>query len=283
MSFTGRVQHYYDSNTTRFEGHESAVCDAVHRGVWAPGVHSQQQAFGYVNELILQVARSLPQPLRVLDMGCGIGGTLFALGRALTLEGLGVTLSPVQVEMAQLRAQRLGLASSCQFVRADYLHLPTMAPRSLAYAVESFVHGPDPERFFESAAGALQAGGYLVMCDDFLTGLGAEVQHTNSRQGRLLHDFRRGWQVGSLVTVDWARRAAARFGLELLDGQNLTPHLRLRTLWDRWISLCVQLFGGLPYSSPGWDSWVGSHGVQMGLVEGLLEYQFLVFRRTSLS
>ena len=277
-AFSQRVKHYYDRNTRLFLGHESALCSAVHRGVWAPGVVTREQAFGYVNQLILEVAQQTGKKnLRVIDLGCGVGGTLMHLARSLPIEGVGVAISPVQVESARELARRADLQANCRFIEANYLELPELPPFGLAYAVESFVHGPDPERFFESTASILDSGGRLVLCDDLLTVRGAGMEHTNTRAGRWLHDFRRGWQVGSLVTFDWAVRTAARFGLELVGQLDLTPHLRLRTRWDRWISLCVELFGWLPYSSPWWDSWVGGHGVQMSLATGLVEYRWLEF------
>lgn len=57
--------------------------------------------------MLLEEARSLlqidsPDPLRVIDLGCEVGGSLFFLAEALgnRLSAVGVTFSPIQVQIA---------------------------------------------------------------------------------------------------------------------------------------------------------------------------------------
>lgn len=290
------VRTYYDRNTRAFSEHESAVARAVHRAVWGPGVADRAGAFEYVNRLIAEVvAEAAPagndEPAAVLDLGCGVGGTLLYLAERMPIDGVGVTLSPVQAEVAAATAARLGLADRCAFAVADYLDLPPVGPRAAAYAVESFVHGPDPAAFFRSAAAALAPGGRLVVCDDFLSPRGAAcdgpageppagMTRRQARRGRRhLAEFRRGWILGSLVTAERAAALARDAGLALRDDRDLTPWLELRRPIDLAIAVAVTLGRHLPLDSPRWRSWLGGHAIQRCLLEGLVEYRFLVFEK----
>jgi SAM-dependent methyltransferase len=278
--FLNDVRRYYDKNTPRFaSSHESAVAKAMHREVWGPSVQTEKEAFEYVNALVLraigEVCDRFPTPMRVLDLGCGIGGTLLYLAARMVLDGIGVTLSRVGVRIAQGLAQEAGLIGRCRFVEANYLDLPDVGDRHVAYAIESFVHGPDPRRFFQSASAVTSVGARLIVCDDFVT---ERAQRRRDRKAkRNLTDFQQRWHVGSLITTSQAEDYAVNAGLQLVEDQDLTPYLRLRRPWDRTIAAFVNIGRGLPFRSPWWDSWVGGHAIQRCLLTGLVQYHFLVF------
>ena len=280
--FLNGVRTYYDRNTPRFvRSHQSAVAKAIHREVWGPGVQNEKEAFEYVNELVLSVIRKLagdfPAPMRVLDLGCGVGGTLFYLAERMPIEAVGVSLSPVGVRLAEGLAREAGFDGVCRFVEANYLDLPELESRHAVYAIEAFLHGPDARKFFRSAASVLADGGRLIVCDDFL----AETakQSWDRKAVRNLADFKRGWHVGSLITTAQASTCAVNAGLRLIDDQDLTPYLRLRRPCDRLIAAFVNLGRGLPFRSPWWDSWVGGHAIQRCLLTGLIQYRLLVFEK----
>jgi SAM-dependent methyltransferase len=280
--FLDGVRTYYDKNTLRFvSSHPSAVAKAIHREVWGPGVRSEKEAFEYVNRLVLRsimpIAGSFPSPLRMLDLGCGVGGTLLYLAGRTPIEGIGITLSPVGVRLAERMAHETGLSVQCRFLEANYLELPDVGPRHAVFAIESFLHAPDADGFFQAASAVIPHGGRLIICDDFLTE--RATASTDRKGGQNLADFRRGWHVGTLITTRQAEIQAENAGLRLVDNQDLTPYLRLRRPCDRLIATFVHLGRGLPFRSPWWDSWVGGHAIQRCLITGLIEYHFLVFEK----
>jgi SAM-dependent methyltransferase len=280
--FLDGVRTYYDRNTPRFaRSHQSAVANAIHREVWGPGVRTEKAAFEYVNALVLSVietlAESLPAPMRVLDMGCGVGGTLFYLAERMPIQAVGVSLSPIGVLLAESLARGKVFDGMCSFMEANYLDLPKMKNHHAVVAIESFLHGPDAGKFFHSAASVLAPGGRLIVCDDFLTVNGE--QSWDWKAMRDLSDFKRGWHVGTLITTGQAQIHAANAGLRLIDDQDLTPHLRLRRPCDRLIAAFVTLGRALPFRAPWWDSWVGGHAIQQCLLTGLIRYRLLTFEK----
>lgn len=72
-------------------------------------------------EAALDFARTLPAPLRVLDLGTGSGCLLLALLSELPeAHGLGVDVSEAAIRVATRNAERLGLASRSWFVVGDW-------------------------------------------------------------------------------------------------------------------------------------------------------------------
>ena len=157
------VARYYDQNTASFLSHgQGGAHGIIHRAVWGEGVLRREQAFHFVHDL-LQARIADGGAQRILDLGCGVGASLEYILRGKALSGFGVTNSAVQ---AQLARERLGDRAS--IAELDFCSAPLPAPIDLAFGIESFAQAPDAAAFFENVAKSLAAGGYLVLCDDFL-------------------------------------------------------------------------------------------------------------------
>src|SRR5262245_57695516 len=149
-----QIRHYYDRNTAAFVAlGQGGGVGAIHRAVWGPGVANRNQAFSYVEDLIAERIRRLPLEIdapHVVDLGCGVGASVCYLAEQLPrITSTGITLSPVQAQRARQRVRERGLSERVTCLEGDYCDLPeTVRSADLAYAIESFVHGPDPARFF---------------------------------------------------------------------------------------------------------------------------------------
>lgn len=105
-------------------------------------------------------------PGRVLDVGCGIGGTTRHLARTFgpSTQLTGITLSPRQAARANELARAGGLAGHCGFQVADALAMPFPdGSFDLVWACESGEHMPDKGRYVAEMARVLKPGGVLVI------------------------------------------------------------------------------------------------------------------------
>ena len=105
----------------------------------------------------------LPRGSRVLDVGCGIGGSARILARDYGLDVLGISISPGQIR----RAQKLtpdGL--SCRFAVMDALalELPDQSFDAV-WSVEAGPHMPDKQRYADELLRVLKPGGRLAVAD----------------------------------------------------------------------------------------------------------------------
>src|SRR5262249_43191254 len=110
------VGRFYDDNTSWFLRFGQATDGAIHRAVWMPGVADRRAAMAAVDVLVLDRATGAAaaggRRPRGADLGCGVGTSLCRMAAQVPLEGVGVTISPAQVDLARQRIEAAGLGSS---------------------------------------------------------------------------------------------------------------------------------------------------------------------------
>ncbi|MEE2897342.1 MAG: class I SAM-dependent methyltransferase [Gemmatimonadota bacterium] len=258
------VARYYDENTASFLAHgQGGAQGIIHRAVWGEGVYSREQAFHFVHDLVrARLAESGARHL--LDLGCGVGASLEHVLSGTEVVGFGVTNSGVHAELARKR-----LGARATILELDFCADPLPSPVDLAFGIESFVQATDARAFVANVAKALAPNGYLVLCDDFLTGAG---------ENRWIRDFRRGWRASSLLSARAVDALAVEQGLELVEDRDLTPWLELDRPRDRALGLFVALARPFSSLSPRLESHVGGNALRQCLKRGFVTYRYRVFR-----
>ena len=275
---TTQVRRYYDRHTPAFVAFgQGGHLGAIHRAVWAPGTANRQQAFLYVEDQIAELIRSL-RPTgdvpHVVDLGCGVGASLCYLAAHLAIRGTGITLSPVQARFAEQRVREAGLSDRISCLEGDYCDLPaSIGPADLAFAIESFVHGPDPARFFAQCGRLVRQGGLLAICDDF------RRPTTGPSATRTIKRFSRGWYVNALLQPDELHSLARAAGFEHESTTDLSPYLEIRRVRDRVIEALLALLGWLPLEATRFGHLLGGSALQKCLENGWIGYDLALFRR----
>jgi SAM-dependent methyltransferase len=273
-----QVRDYYDRHTAAFVSHgQGGGAGAIHRAVWGPGVSNRAQAFHYVEDRIAELIHSLPavagRPLHIVDLGCGVAGSACYLAARLPVRVTGITLSPVQARLAQTRIHEAGLSDRVVCLEGDFNALPPeLGTADLAYAIESFVHGPAPDRFFEQCRRLVRPGGALVVCDDF------RRPTADPRAARAIDRFCRGWHVNALPNREALQALARNHGFEHDATVDLSPYLELRRGRDRVLDVLLPLLRLLPLSAGRYDYLAGGSALQECLEKGWLGYDLVTFR-----
>ena len=272
-----QVRRYYDRHTATFLRYgQGGGAGAIHRAVWGPGVETREAAFHYVEDRIaarLRAALPAATEPSVVDLGCGVGGSLCYLARRLPIRGAGVTLSPLQARLATERIRAAGLDDRIRCLEGDYADPGLALPAAdLAYAIESFVHGPDPAAFFAQCARVVRPGGLLLVCDDVMRAGGGAAAR------RAIERFRRGWRINTLLDREALRALAAKAGFEHRSTDDLTPFLETGRPRDRAIGLLAALVGWLPVDAR-LGHLTGGNALRTCLRRGWIGYDLALFRR----
>jgi len=136
----------------------------IHHGYWIRGDETKEQAQDQLIDHLASVAK-VPKGATILDIGCGFGGTSLYLARHYASATTGITISEVQVKMAQEAAAREG--ASARFCRMDAEAMTFDAPFDVLWSMESISHYQDRAKFFASAVKFLKPGGVFALTDWF--------------------------------------------------------------------------------------------------------------------
>jgi tocopherol O-methyltransferase len=201
---------------------------AVHFGYTDERTRSHTDALKNMNRVLADRVQIHPGE-RVLDAGCGVGGSSLWLATERGARVVGITVAPRQVAMARGHAVGRGLSDRVSFEVADFT--ATSFPDAsfdVVWAVESLCHAPRKAAFYQEAARLLRPGGRVVISEYIRA-----ARPLDPTGERLLHEWFDGWPMPDLDTPaeHLAHLAAAGFTDARLD--DVTVHTRpsLRRLY----------------------------------------------------
>jgi cyclopropane-fatty-acyl-phospholipid synthase len=100
---------------------------------------------------------------KVLDIGCGWGGTALYLNRVADVDVLGITLSEEQLKVARRRAEEAGVADRVKFELIDYRHLEGQFDRIVSIGMFEHVGLAHYEEFFAKCRELLKSDGVMLL------------------------------------------------------------------------------------------------------------------------
>jgi tocopherol O-methyltransferase len=154
-----RVQRFYDITSPLYL---KIYGENIHDGYYITGKESKEEAQQNLTREIAGKARISRGDL-VLDVGCGVGGSSLWLAEHLGAKTVGITISPVQVEIATGLARARNLDSSFLLMDAEHMQFPQTF--DVLWVVASSTHFQSQENFIRSAATFLKPGGRLAFFD----------------------------------------------------------------------------------------------------------------------
>jgi cyclopropane fatty-acyl-phospholipid synthase-like methyltransferase len=213
--------HYYDvcHNDYLF-----AWCNrdnlALHYGYWnSKETYQHHQALLNTNKMLYQFA-NIQSPSRILDAGCGLGGSslwLAAQGNQVT----GITISPKQVAYANKVAKKRKLAHCAQFEQVDFCKTPYPdGSFDVIWGLESICYALDKSLFLKEAYRLLKKGGQLIMCDAFLL----KSDFTES-EWQTVSRFLKGWVVPNLAKRDDFKQMISDAGFQQIAIEDITQQI----------------------------------------------------------
>ena len=163
---SGTVASAYDA-WTQDKLLERLWGEHIHLGFYAKGkrnIDFRDAKVQFVHKLVTWSGLDkLPKGSRILDVGCGIGGSSRILAKYYGFNVTGITISPAQVKRAR-ELTPSGL--NCNFLVMDALDLKFEdGSFDAVWSVEAGAHMNDKTKFADEMLRTLRPGGYLALAD----------------------------------------------------------------------------------------------------------------------
>lgn len=205
---------------------------AMHAGYWDSKTKSLRDALRRENEILAERAQIRPGQ-RVLDAGCGVGGSAIFLARHYQCEVVGITLSSKQVDVATANAAKASVRPCPQFYQMDYTATSFPAASfDVVWAIESVCHAPNKRLFIQESARLLRPGGTLILADGF-----ANQDSYQGQEATQMSRWLKGWGVESLTTVHSFTQDLKESGFQDIQFQDVTQNVlpsSKRLYWYSW-------------------------------------------------
>lgn len=187
------IEYYRDTENAYKDSWDLNNSLSIHYGFWDKKVRSFPQSLIRMNEVISE-AVEIKSTDRVLDAGCGVGGSSIFLASSIGCRITGISLSERQVEQAIANAKQKGVGNLVDFKVMDFssTEFPD-ANFDVVWGCESICYAEDKQKFTKEAWRLLKPGGRLVVADGF-------VNKSEYNDRPIIRKWLDGWQVKNLTS-----------------------------------------------------------------------------------
>jgi tocopherol O-methyltransferase len=134
----------------------------IHDGYYITGRETKQEAQENLTRLLVEKAR-IKNGAKIVDVGCGVGGSSIWMTEKLGATTVGITISPVQVEIARKLAIEKSVNSKFLFMNAEEMQFDDTF--DVIWLVAAATHFLNQEKFVKLATKSLNTGGKFIIFD----------------------------------------------------------------------------------------------------------------------
>ncbi|KAL2062077.1 hypothetical protein VTL71DRAFT_6343 [Oculimacula yallundae] len=191
----------------------------------------------------LALSMGMGPKMKVLDIGCGVGGPAREMAKFTGCEVTGVTINDLHVERSNELNKEMGMQDQVRMVKGNFVDLPfEEGGFDQAYATEALCCAPDMLKAYQEAYRVLKPGGKLGMLDWVLTD---RYDDGNEKHRKIRNEIERGGAVPHLTTVKAHIDALEKAGFEMIVENDRATDKSNPIGW--WTTLDGQKYDGMTW------------------------------------
>ncbi|KAL8707660.1 MAG: hypothetical protein Q9220_007322 [cf. Caloplaca sp. 1 TL-2023] len=208
------TRHYYNLATDLYEYG------------WGASFHFCRFAYGEGfyqaiarHEHYLAHVMGLKDGMKVLDVGCGVGGPAREIAKFTGANIVGLNNNDYQIDRAERYAVKEGLAQQIGFTKGDFMQMSF--PSNVfdaVYAIEATVHAPKLEGVYSEIFRVLKPGGVFGVYEWLMTD---EYNNDNPHHREIRLGIEQGNGISNMVKIPEALEAIQKAGFVLEQHEDL--------------------------------------------------------------
>lgn len=218
---------------------------------WGTSFHFCRFAYGEPfqqaiarHEHYLAHIMGIKEGMKVLDVGCGVGGPAREIAKFTGANIVGFNNNDYQIERATRYAERDGLANQLTFQKGDFMQMPFPDNTFDAiYAIEATCHAPSLEAVYSEIFRVLKPGGIFGVYEWLMTD---RYDNDNQEHREIRLGIEQGDGISNMVKVSDGLDAIKAAGFDLLHNEDLAERedvapwyyplagdfKHMQTIWD---------------------------------------------------
>ena len=204
------INNYYDVVT---DFYEHGWGQSFHFGPRAKGEAFEASLARTEHYLALRLG--LKPGMKVLDVGCGVGGPMRSIARfsGATIEG--VNNNDYQIEKVASHSAKAGLSHLCSAFKGDFMNLKVAdSTYDAAYAIEATCHAPDKAGAFREVHRALKPGALFTGYDWCMTD---KFDPSDAHHQAIKSEIEVGDSLPDIASIPETIQALETAGFEVLE------------------------------------------------------------------
>jgi sterol 24-C-methyltransferase len=192
------------------------------------------------HEHYLATKMNLKSQMKVLDVGCGVGGPAREIANFVDIHVTGLNINDYQIQRATLVAERAGMSDRLKFIKGDFMVSNLLIPPRIlswvsntsiqqlpfpdnsfdaVYAIEATCHAPSLEGVYSEIFRVLKPGGIFGVYEWLMTDK-YDANNPHHREIRL--GIEQGDGIANMVKVEEGHRAIKMAGFELQHAEDMS-------------------------------------------------------------
>ena len=172
---------------------------------------------------------SLKPGMRVLDVGCGVGGPMGNLARHYGASFVGINNNAYQIERAKVHTR--DVRTLCSLIHGDFMNIPEEENRfDAAFAIEATPHAPDKAALFRELFRVLRPGACFASYEWCLTD---SFDPCNAEHRRIRNDIMVGDALPDIAGTQEVLAALRSAGFAILEAHDRASDSDPETPWYR--------------------------------------------------
>jgi len=212
--YASLTRHYYNLATDIYEygwGQSFHFCRFSHGEPFSQAIARHEH---YLAHCI-----GIHEGMRVLDVGCGVGGPAREIAKFTGAHVTGLNNNDYQIDRATHYAAKEHLSGQLAFVKGDFMQM-SFPDNSFdaVYAIEATVHAPHLEGIYSEIFRVLKPGGVFGLYEWLMTD---EYDNDDVRHREIRLGIELGNGISNMCRISDAVEAMKKSGFELLRAEDL--------------------------------------------------------------